>query len=80
MIGVVGLGGVAAVYYANRLVQFPFALIALSLSQVAVVDLSGYHNEGDIEAFKKLFVFFVPKYYIFLLSPSRRFLSFWPIP
>jgi putative peptidoglycan lipid II flippase len=74
MIGVVGLGGVAAVYYANRLVQFPFALIALSLSQVAVVDLSGYHNEGDIEAFKKLFVFSFQNIIFFIIPISAFFI------
>jgi putative peptidoglycan lipid II flippase len=48
---------VAAFYYANRLIQFPFALIALSLAQVVVVDFSIYHKENKMEEFKKLLIF-----------------------
>ncbi|MBD3245388.1 MAG: murein biosynthesis integral membrane protein MurJ [Candidatus Omnitrophica bacterium] len=54
---IVGAGALAAVYYANRLVQFPLALIVLSLSRVAIVDLSAYHAEGNMEEFKKVCVF-----------------------
>jgi putative peptidoglycan lipid II flippase len=57
LINVVGQGGVAALYYANRLIQFPFALIALSLSQVVVVDFAVYQKENKMDDFKKLFVF-----------------------
>jgi putative peptidoglycan lipid II flippase len=57
LISVVGEGGVAALYYANRLIQFPFALIALSLSQVVVVDFAVYHKENKMDDFKKLFIF-----------------------
>jgi len=56
-IAVVGTGGVAALYYANRFIQLPFALVALSLAQVVVVDFSIYHKDGKIEEFKKLFIF-----------------------
>jgi len=54
---IVGAGALAAIYYGNRLIQFPFALIALSISRVAIVDLSVYHKEGKTEDFKNLFVF-----------------------
>jgi putative peptidoglycan lipid II flippase len=53
----VGQGALASIYYANRLIQFPFAIIALSVSRVAIVDLSSYHRQGNMNDFKKLFVF-----------------------
>jgi putative peptidoglycan lipid II flippase len=72
---IVGPGALAAVYYGNRLIQFPFALIALSISQVAIVDLSGYHRDGDLEKFKKLFVFSFQNIIFFIIPLSVLFIS-----
>jgi len=57
LVSIVGQGALASVYYANRLIQLPFALVALSISRVAIVDLSAYHKKGNMDDFKKLFVF-----------------------
>ncbi len=73
---VVGEGALAAVYYGNRLIQFPFALIALSISQVAIVDLSGYHREGDFDKFKKLLVFSFQNIVFFVIPLSVFFIFF----
>lgn len=54
---IVGEGAVAAIWYANRFIHFPIALIVIPVSQVAIVDLSYYHKEGSFQDFKKLFVF-----------------------
>ena len=54
---ITGFGALAAINYANRLVQFPFALIVLSIAPVVVVDLSKHHKDGNIEYFKKILVF-----------------------
>ncbi len=70
---IVGQGALAAVYYANRLIQFPFALIALSISRVAIVDLSSYHNQGNMEEFKKLFVFSFQNIIFFIIPISLIF-------
>ncbi|MFH1318211.1 MAG: murein biosynthesis integral membrane protein MurJ [Candidatus Omnitrophota bacterium] len=75
---IVGQGAISSIYYANRLIQFPFALIALSISRVIIVDLSSCHKEKDISKFKKLFVFsfqnivffIIPIVSIFLFIPS----------
>ena len=71
---IVGAGALAAIYYANRLIQFPFALIALSISRVAVVDLSSYHKEGNIDDFKKLFVFSFQNIFFFIVPVVSLFL------
>lgn len=64
---ITGEGALAAVYFSDRLVQLPFALIALSISQVAMVDLSSYHKEDNLSDFKKLFVFAVQNIIFFII-------------
>ncbi len=54
---IVGEGALAAIYYANRIIQFPLALIALSISRVVIVDFSQLHKEGNTKDFKELFIF-----------------------
>jgi len=72
---IVGQGALAAIYYGNRLIQFPFALIALSVSRVAIVDLSSYHRQGDLEGFKKLLVFSFQNIIFFIIPLSVIFLA-----
>jgi len=74
LVAIVGQGALAAVYYANRLIQFPFALIALSISRVAIVDLSSYHSQGKMEDFKKLFVFSFQNIVFFVVPLSFLYL------
>ncbi|MDD3296068.1 MAG: murein biosynthesis integral membrane protein MurJ [Candidatus Omnitrophica bacterium] len=71
---VVGQGAVASVYYANRLIQFPFALIALSISRVAIVDLSSYHHKGDLKNFQKLLIFSFQNIAVFIIPLSVLFM------
>lgn len=71
---IVGSGALASVYYANRLIQFPFALIALSVSRVAIVDLSSYHRQGNMDDFKKLFVFSFQNIIFFIIPLVSIFL------
>lgn len=76
---IVGQGALAAVYYANRIIQFPLALVALSISRVMVVDLSSFYKDDNMDDFKRLFLFslknmiffIVPITIIFLLSAKN---------
>jgi len=74
LVHIVGAGALASVYYANRMIQFPFALIALSISRVAIVDLSSYHQQGKIDDFKKLLVFSFQNIIFFVIPLSVIFL------
>jgi len=74
LVSIVGQGALASVYYANRLIQFPFALIALSISRVAIVDLSSYHHRGNMDDFKKLFVFSLQNIIFFIIPLASFFL------
>ena len=50
---IVGSGAVAALYYANRLVQFPLALFGIALAQVALPTMSAQAAREDLSALRK---------------------------
>jgi len=49
---IVGAGGVAALYYSNRLVQLPLAVFAISLATAALPKMSKEVASKDMEALK----------------------------
>ncbi len=49
---VVGAGGIAAIYYANRIVQFPLGVFGYALSSVTLPHLSKLAAEGKMEEFR----------------------------
>lgn len=71
---IVGQGALAAIYYANRLIQFPFAIIILSLSRVVMVDLSIYGKEKDMVKFKELLLFSFENVFLFIFPAVALFL------
>ena len=54
---IVGAGGVAALYYANRLIQFPLAIFGLALAQAALPKLSQEFSMNDIPRMKDTLAF-----------------------
>lgn len=76
---IVGQGALASIYYANRLIQFPFAIIILSLSRVVMVDLSFYRKDKDLHKFKELIVFSFQNV-IFFILPAVALFIFIPGP
>jgi len=54
---IVGTGGVAAVFYSNRLIQFPLGVFGLALSRAALPDLSTLGNHNDFFQYKKTVTF-----------------------
>ena len=53
----VGDGAIAAIYYANRIIQFPFAIFGVALSNAALPTLSASAAQQDMERFKKTLLF-----------------------
>lgn len=45
---IVGDGGVAAIYYSNRLIQFPMAIFGVALAQAALPTLSEHAADNDL--------------------------------
>ena len=70
---IVGAGGIAAIYFANRLVQFPLGVFAYALSSASLPSLSALAAEGDYVTFKET-LFFSLKNLLFILMPAAVFL------
>lgn len=71
---IVGEGALAAIYYSNRLIQLPLALIGISISRVATVDLAKFSCEGNWDDFKRLFVFSMQNIFFFTIPITFIFL------
>ena len=55
--GIVGSGGVAALYYANRIFQFPLAIFGIAIAQAALPTMSREALEADSDKLKKTLSF-----------------------
>lgn len=54
---IVGTGGIAAIYYANRIIQFPLGVFGYALSSAALPSLSKLVQSGDMGIFKSTVMF-----------------------
>jgi len=54
---IVGDGGVAALYYANRIIQFPMAIFGVSLAQAALPTMSDHASSNDIDKLRQTISF-----------------------
>jgi putative peptidoglycan lipid II flippase len=71
---IVGPGGIAAIYFANRLVQLPLGVFAYSLSSASLPNLSSSADDKDLLAFKQT-LFFSLKSLLFVLLPCSVMLG-----
>ncbi len=65
---IVGPGGVSAIYYANRILQFPMGVFTFALSTAVLPTFSEQANRGDISSLKKTLVFTL-KNIFFIMCP-----------
>ncbi|MBF0512101.1 MAG: murein biosynthesis integral membrane protein MurJ [Candidatus Omnitrophica bacterium] len=54
---IVGEGGIAAIYYANRMIQLPLGVFGYALSSVALPSLSALYQQGDLVKFRTTLIF-----------------------
>lgn len=66
---IVGMGGVAALYYSNRLIQFPFAIFGLALAQVALPTMSTHAAEKNLDDLKETLSFSL-RIIFFIMIPA----------
>jgi putative peptidoglycan lipid II flippase len=76
---IVGEGAPAALYYANRLFQFPLAIFGIALAQAALPTLSEQAHEDSLERFKETFSFAL-KLIFFISIPAAVGLGLLRIP
>ncbi len=66
---IVGAGGIAAIYYANRIIQFPLGVFSLALASAILPTMSGLASQNDIERFKRTLIFSLENIF-FILFPA----------
>lgn len=66
---IVGEGGVAAIYYANRVWQLPLAIFGIALAQAALPTMSRHVALNDMEKLKDTLLFSL-RVLFFILIPS----------
>lgn len=66
---IVGAGGVAALYYANRLIQFPLAIFGLALAQAALPKMSEEYAANDMPRMKDTLSFSL-RMIFFIMTPA----------
>ena len=66
---VVGQGGISAIYYSNRIIQFPMGIFSIALASAVLPSLSGLANKKDIKAIKKTVVFSLESIF-FVMCPT----------
>lgn len=76
---IVGAGGVAALYYANRLIQFPLAIFGLALAQAALPKLSQEFSMNDIPRMKDTLAFAL-RATLFIMVPASVGLALLGMP
>ena len=72
----VGDGAIAAIYYANRIIQFPFGVIGLSLSNAALPQMSQAASCHDMEKLNKAVAFCLRGLFIVMLPVMIGILVF----
>ena len=68
--GIVGLGGVAAIYYANRIIQLPMAIFGIALSSALLPTMSEQVAQEDITGLKKTLNFSLKAIYLVIFPAA----------
>jgi putative peptidoglycan lipid II flippase len=71
---IVGDGGIAAIYYDNRMIQFPLGLFGYALSSVVLPTLSKSAQERDLRQFRST-LFFALRNLMLVLIPAAAFMA-----
>lgn len=67
---IVGVGAVAAIYYANRIIQFPLAIFGIALSSAVLPTMSHQVAKDDLEGLKTTLSFSLRAIYLVMLPVS----------
>jgi len=76
---IVGQGGISAIYYANRIIQFPMGIFSIALASAVLPFLSGLANKKDIESIKKTVIFSLENIF-FVMCPTTVILLLFSTP
>jgi len=66
---IVGAGGISAIYYANRIINFPMGIFSVAMASAALPTLSGLANKKDIASIKRMINFSLENIF-FIMCPT----------
>jgi len=66
---VVGQGGISAIYYSNRIIQFPLGIFGVALASAVLPSFSGLADRKEMESFKRTLVFSLENIF-FVMFPA----------
>ena len=75
MARIVGEGAVAALYFSNRILQFPLAIFAIALAQAALPTLSGHIARKETEEFRDTINFLLRSVFFVLVPASAGLIA-----
>ena len=67
---IVGAGAVAAIYYANRIIQFPLAIFGIALSSAVLPTLSRQAAVKDMQSLRQTLAFSLRTVYLFMFPAA----------
>lgn len=76
---IVGPGGISAIYYANRIIQFPMGVFGFALASAALPTLSGLASQSQTDQLKKTLVFTLENI-LFVMFPMSMILIIFSHP
>lgn len=76
---IVGPGGVSAIYYANRLIQFPMGIFGLALASAALPTMAHLATQKDFEQLKKTLRFALESI-LFIMLPMMVMMMLFATP
>ncbi len=66
---IVGPGGISAIYYSNRIIQFPMGIFSVALASAVLPTLSGLAAQKDLDQLKRTVVFSLENIF-FVMFPT----------
>ncbi|OGX07945.1 MAG: murein biosynthesis integral membrane protein MurJ [Omnitrophica WOR_2 bacterium GWA2_47_8] len=66
---VVGAGGISAIYYANRVIQFPMGIFTFAMASAVLPTLSELATKNDLPRFRKTLIFALENIF-FVMFPT----------
>lgn len=76
---IVGLGGVSALYYATRIIQFPLGVVSVALASAILPVMAGFASQQNMDDFKRTLVFSLKNIFL-VMVPTSVFLVLFSIP
>ncbi len=76
---IVGSGGISAIYYSNRIIQFPMGVFSIALASAVLPSLSGLASKKDFESIKRTVIFALESIF-FVMAPTMIMLLLFAHP